>query len=547
MRSLFVLAILPLVSGENHTETGASQGVATRIPLARTFRHRPIIISPHASKVFDERITRAEFLGLKSKYRDAERFIRGAGLNPPIILPAVYDSSQHANVDRSIEGSLDNRYVDIVDSKNVTFHPFWIHDLQPHVDYHTSFSNTNSSYPRGKRRCAGEDGILCDIQPRSENASSSGDQPRPTSLEPNFAPPDLDNPLLPPLLLPGNSGQSNGKRQAARMELMDHVVGGLDVLYYGSLNFGWPPQELTLDIDTGSADLWVPTSKCSSCKSKTFEIAKSISFNDTEKPFQVVYGSGWAKGTIAQDRVLLGNITCDNQYFGAATDVSDDFRGSPASGVLGLAFGTISSTKESPYFEHLILSTKLAAPMFAVHLTRGKEKGSELCLGCIDSSKFSGEIYWIDVKSKTYWSVAMTGHSVGGDTYIFDAPITAAMDTGSTLIYLPINTAEAFYRNIPGSRSAPEYGDAIWTYPCSSQLDLSLRFEERLYQIHPWDFNLGRTDPNSNECVGSVLGLPDDFPSDFAIIGDEFLKNWYSVYDYRHNGRVGLAYSVNNK
>jgi hypothetical protein len=119
----------------------------------------------------------------------------------------------------------------------------------------------------------------------------------------------------------------------------------------------------------------------------------------------------------------------------------------------------------------------------------------------------------------------MTGYTLDGGAKTYNTIITAAIDTGSTLIYLPVREAESLYSRIPGSRRATEYGEAIWTFPCSSQFELSFRFETRTFQIHPWDFNLGRTDVDSNECVGGILGLPDGFPSDFAIIGDEFLKS----------------------
>ena len=42
-----------------------------------------------------------------------------------------------------------------------------------------------------------------------------------------------------------------------QMPLTDYISGAMDVLYYGPLDFGSPPQSMTVDIDTGSADLWV--------------------------------------------------------------------------------------------------------------------------------------------------------------------------------------------------------------------------------------------------------------------------------------------------
>ena len=61
------------------------------------------------------------------------------------------------------------------------------------------------------------------------------------------------------------------------------------------------------------------------------------------------------------------------------------------------------------------------------------------------------------------------------------------------------------------------------------------------------DFNLGRTASGSTMCVGGVLAMGDGFPDDLVIVGDAFLKSWYSIYDYSNGARVGLAASVNNK
>ncbi|KAG8715863.1 hypothetical protein FRC09_016226 [Ceratobasidium sp. 395] len=494
---------------------------------------------------------KAEILGVKSKYRDAERILRGVGLSPLIELPDVYESKG------GWEGHIGNSTYDLDPSSNHTFNDmdmhgdglgaFWIDDLIPPVEDHVSTAGTSSDYPGGKRRCSdekgGDNGTVCDLAPAGTSgepgveARSAPSNPALTAITPDVTIPNI--PLPEP-------GQNSDQMDSAHMKVMDYIVGGLDVLYYGGLGFGSPSQEIMLDVDTGSADLWVPT-KCSSCDTKQFDSDKSMTFKDTGKPFKVNYGSGWAQGTLAQDRVTVGNLVVENQHIGAATDVSEDFRGSPASGVLGMAFGSISTIKKPTFFENLLANTQVTAPLFSVHLTRGKEQGSELCIGCINTSKYSGEIYWIPVKSKTYWSIEMTGYSLDGSPQLFGAPITAAIDTGSTLIYLPLHEAEALYEHIPGSRQAVEFGEAIWAFPCASRLELSLRFGARPFQIHPWDFNLGRTDAGSDECVGGILGLPEGFPSDFAIIGDVFLKSWYSVYDYADNGKIGLAYSTNNK
>lgn len=177
----------------------------------------------------------------------------------------------------------------------------------------------------------------------------------------------------PILGLPASSGYTNFDV----MHLKDDIKEGMDMAYYGPLQFGTPPQELTVSIDTGSADLWIPTA-CPSCSNAQFAPAASSTYTNTHKRVSVSYGAGKVTGTIAQDVVRLGSLAVDAQRFVAVRTESQDFMDYASSGLIGLAFSSISRMNAPTFFENLMSSKKLATGTFSTHLTRGQEDGSQV-------------------------------------------------------------------------------------------------------------------------------------------------------------------------
>lgn len=71
------------------------------------------------------------------------------------------------------------------------------------------------------------------------------------------------------------------------MPLTDEYDHNMDVLYYGSITVGTPAQTLTVQLDTGSADLWLPTN-CVECRTN-FKPSESQTYKSANEPFEESY------------------------------------------------------------------------------------------------------------------------------------------------------------------------------------------------------------------------------------------------------------------
>lgn len=97
---------------------------------------------------------------------------------------------------------------------------------------------------------------------------------------------------------------------------------GIDASYAASVSIGSPAQSFLLILDTGSSDLWVAGSQCTTqtCRSlTTFTTGSSSSYATSQAPFSITYGSGAAQGIISQDTVAMGGFSVNQQGFGKSS------------------------------------------------------------------------------------------------------------------------------------------------------------------------------------------------------------------------------------
>lgn len=147
----------------------------------------------------------------------------------------------------------------------------------------------------------------------------------------------------------------------------------------------------------------------------------------------------------------------------------------------------------------------------------------------------------------------------------------AIVDTGTTLVLAPTAAAAAIFMLVPESFPISLDGSSdqtFYAYPCSMPASFipTLQFSGRAFSINPADFNFGtltsdfarllgdealavRLDTKGQGayaadssyvavqmCVAAIVGTDVSPQGDLFVVGDPFLKNWYTTFSYAGAG-----------
>lgn len=371
-------------------------------------------------------------------------------------------------------------------------------------------------------------------------------------------------------------------RRGSNLQARDSKASSIDLkndltYYSANISIGDPAQKLMVQIDTGSSDLWVMAADnpyCATTKRQkqlaalgqgyvdcdaigTFDYNSSSSFSWNDTDFSIEYAdTTMAEGRWATDKISLSSdLTLDKASFAVGLESNS------TNAVFGIGLTSQESTlstDRSTYSNfplQLYQEGKIAAYAYSLYLNDLNADTGSLLFGGIDHDKYSGTLQLLPFVSQsgrgqaTTFSVMLSSISASSASdgsnaeTLMSSNIPMVLDSGTTFTMLPSKVVEAIGEALGGefSREMGYYlqscelaGSLVFSF---NGLDITVPLSEFMVPL------VSSTDPSQTATFDDgtpACAIALQASEDYYILGDNFLRSAYVVYDLE-NLQVAMA------
>ncbi|KAH7321411.1 aspartic peptidase domain-containing protein [Stachybotrys elegans] len=343
--------------------------------------------------------------------------------------------------------------------------------------------------------------------------------------------------------------------------------------YYATVEVGNPHQEITLQIDTGSSDTWIPfqdadictndSSRSRGCCLGSFNPTESSSFSLVgQNMFDITYADdSYSRGDYFEDDFRISGMEITNMTMGLG------LRSSIPHGLLGIGYASNEASIHTAnvMYPNLPIAMEQAGLVntvaYSLWLNDLGASYGNILFGGVDTAKYIGNLTIIDLlpdqrtQNFTQFAIPITSLEASSPTgndilSSQEMPVEAVLDSGTTLTYMPNDLAQLIWDEV-GAVYDSSYDLAV--LPCS-------------YGTHKGHFSFGFAGPSGphiNIAMDElVIDLTDGSPPRFSngpyrgkrtcvcgfqnltsgpyVLGDSFLRSAYVVFDLI-NHQVAIA------
>lgn len=339
-------------------------------------------------------------------------------------------------------------------------------------------------------------------------------------------------------------------------------------LYFINVTVGTPGQPFSLQLDTGSSDIWFPSSTLDLCEQDlaencpygTYDASNSSTYSDPGYgEFEIQYVDGTEiSGDYISDVLNIGSTKLTNMTMAAATRANTE-----AIGIMGIGFQSGEAAAETSDFTYPNVINVLKNEgyintlAYSLWLDDLDSNTGSILFGGVDTSKYQGDLVALpiqidsDTNSIDTFTVAWTGLTVTGSGQNSDFSPSSAqaaiLDSGTTDTLLPDDIANQIFNGV-GVITDENYGNVVRCNLADDDLTFSFQFggsngpivNVSLSEfVTPLETTDGSTPTfkNGDKACSFAMEAAGDDP---ILFGDSFLRSAYVVYDLENN-LIGLA------
>ncbi len=310
--------------------------------------------------------------------------------------------------------------------------------------------------------------------------------------------------------------------------------------YSIDIQLGSPPQAITVDLDTGSSDLFVIGADDSGCDQAchslgTFDSSKSNGYSLIHNGFSIRYGDGTgATGNWVKDNIEIGGETLP-LTFAVSTESST------GQGVFGIGYASLggrglNSSNYTNYPKALVNAGIINSQTYSMYLNSKQANSGSVLFGGVDQTKYTGTLGTVPFTSSTRTLVTLNSLKLSDGSFISSGSTNVLLDTGTTLMYLPNSNVVSLAKSIGAAKSNDGNGNQIYVGPCVSNnpntktLDFTFGCVTIKVPLSNFQTPLNGQSGNNKLCSLDIIPTSSS-SSGINILGDSFLRSAYIVFD----------------
>lgn len=261
------------------------------------------------------------------------------------------------------------------------------------------------------------------------------------------------------------------------LDMVNNLQGDSGRGYYMEMLIGSPGQKLNILVDTGSSNFAVAAAPHPFI-THYFNTALSSTYQSVGRTVAVRYTQGNWEGELGNDYVSIPRGPNGTIVINIAAILSSDGFFLPNvnwQGILGLAYPMLARPDSSvePFFNSLVQQLQIP-DIFSLQMcgaglsasSTADPAGGSLIMGGVEPTLYQGSVWYTPIVEEWYYQVEVLKLEVGDQNLDLDCREynmdKAIVDSGTTLLRLPVNVFNAVVEAITRSSLIQDFSSGFW-------------------------------------------------------------------------------------